>query len=626
VHEQEVRRIGFKPHLVGNARGHRHGGDAGGADQRIDGVFREPAHQASHEAAGGGSAHEGDQAQGDNAERLECQELLTGQLGADRESEKDGHDVDQGVRHGVGETRHRGTDFAGQVAEHQGSHQRHGAGKQQRAENQHNQREADLLHAGDMTELLHHDGALFFRDDRLHDGRLDDRHERHVGVGGHSHAAENLRGQLGCQPDGRRTVGAADDADGGGFAQTETDAGDGAQQQRAEESDENAELRRGAEQGGAGVGDQRTKVGHGADAHENQDREKTGLHAEFEEVVEIAARLQNAGGHGRHAVDHGADHFHVRGLGDVGIGHVGQQSAEADGQQQKRFKALDNREIDKTEADDDHEQLAHAVGNCAAQNFDRMTRNELAARFVIALLEIFGRVGFEEALDAGGGKEILNLFQCVAPVGAGSLRRSGIQGAAALSAGRRLFGSLGEAEHQSRREGQDCFFHVSVPKGVSSRRKTLSGSVAAGSDDGHQQIAGVDFIALAGMHGFDCAVARGLDGGFHLHHVERQKLVALMNAVAVADADAQNRSRNRGFDLALEELDALLLAGGGDKDILVAQIADAVVGEHLLRGRDALLGVAVVDVDGLLGGRLKPELLGGEFDDLRVRRAGGLPK
>ena len=117
-----------------------------------------------------------------------------------------------------------------------------------------------------------------------HDGRLDDRDQRHVGVGSHGDRSQELRlAQLGAQEDGGRAVRAADDGDGGSGLAVEAQ-GDG-----AEIGGENAELSCCAEQEAHGIGDQGTEVRHGPDAHEDQGRQDRPF-VKLEEIVQKSAR------------------------------------------------------------------------------------------------------------------------------------------------------------------------------------------------------------------------------------------------------------------------------------------------------------------------------------------------
>ena len=151
--------------------------------------------------------------------------------------------------------------------------------------------------------------------------------------------------------------------------------------------------RGGAEEGRAGVGDQRAEVGHRAHAHEDEDGEEAGVHAEVEGVIEEAARLD----HVAHRVQEG------RG-GDARVGDVGQQAAETDGQEQQGLELLDDGQVDQHQADDDHDQLAEAErqdrgGVRAGQ---RLGRGRRGCRILEG--EAHDAGGAPHAGDAAGGE------------------------------------------------------------------------------------------------------------------------------------------------------------------------------------------------------------------------------
>ena len=181
------------------------------------------------------SEAEGEQAEDHDVEGLGRQEGGTGHRCADGDAEEDRDDVHQGVLNGVGQALGDAA-LPPEVAQHQAADQRRGGGQEQDAEDRDHDGEDDLLGLGDRSGLGHDDGAFLFGRHQLHDRRLDHRDQRHVGVGRNGDGAEELRGELGGQVDGRGAVRAADDADGGGLRAGE------AQEVRAEEGEEHAEL------------------------------------------------------------------------------------------------------------------------------------------------------------------------------------------------------------------------------------------------------------------------------------------------------------------------------------------------------------------------------------------------
>ena len=168
------------------------------------------------------------------------------------------------------------------------------------------------------------------------------------------------------------TVRAADDADGAGFT------GIKAKQLRADEGDEDTQLRGRAHQKCGGVGDQGSEVRHRADAHEDQRRVDAQLYA----LVQV---VQQAAVGGLDAVAHGVGHFvqtignlshivagrHGRGLrgfqrieeGIAGVAHqtregqVGQQHTEGNRHEQQRLKLLHDSQIQQQAGDGDHHVL-----------------------------------------------------------------------------------------------------------------------------------------------------------------------------------------------------------------------------------------------------------------------------
>lgn len=99
------------------------------------------------------------------------------------------------------------------------------------------------------------------------------------------------RGQQSGDKNGRRTVRAADDADGAGFLTGE------AHKAAADKRDKNTELRRRAQQQALGIGDEGAEVRHGANAHENKAGINTQLHTEVEDVHQSRADRYVREGH-----------------------------------------------------------------------------------------------------------------------------------------------------------------------------------------------------------------------------------------------------------------------------------------------------------------------------------------
>ena len=141
----------------------------------------------------------------------------------------------------------------------------------------------------------------------------------------------------------------ADDADGRSKAQDQAviarrlGQNDGDQHQRKQERGENAELRRRAEEDHAGVLQKGRKVDHRANGDKNQHREQFIFDARVEQYRQKALRAQHTGrGAARDLIDH--------------RGQIGQDRAEADGQKQRGFIVLFDRQIDQHAGNDEHHQ------------------------------------------------------------------------------------------------------------------------------------------------------------------------------------------------------------------------------------------------------------------------------
>ena len=165
-----------------------------------------------------------------------------------------------------------------------------------------------------------------------------------------------FRRKLGGQVDGRGAVGTADDADGSGLGTCET------QKHRTEEGDKHAQLRGGAEKQTLGVGEQRTEVRHGTDAHEDQRGINAGLHTDVEEVKKAAV------GHdmpiavivGTGSVQKGFPQLRmVQGVvahADK-VAEVGEQTAEGNAAKQQRLELLHDPEVEQNKGNHDHDDV-----------------------------------------------------------------------------------------------------------------------------------------------------------------------------------------------------------------------------------------------------------------------------
>ena len=216
--------------------------------------------------------------------------------------------------------------------------------------------EDDLFGLGDFTALNHFHLAHLVRCHKLHDGRLNQRDQSHIGISRNGNRSEQFRRKLGGQVDGRGAVGTADDADGSGLGTCE------AQKHRTEEGDKHAQLRGGAEKQTLGVGEQRTEVRHGTDAHEDQRGINAGLHTDVEEVKKAAV------GHdmpiavivGTGSVQKGFPQLRmVQGVvahADK-VAEVGEQTAEGNAAKQQRLELLHDPEVEQNKGNHDHDDV-----------------------------------------------------------------------------------------------------------------------------------------------------------------------------------------------------------------------------------------------------------------------------
>ncbi len=334
MHEQEVGGILLLAHVLGHTGGHRHGGHAGGADQRIDLALCQHIHHVAQDQAAGGGQQEGGQAQRDNGQGLEGQEAGSGGLEAHGQAQRDGNDVDEGVLGGVGQALGNAA-LTEQVAQHKHTDQGGGVGNQQHHKDGHGDGEDDLLGLRHLAQLAHLDLAGLLGGQQLHQRRLDHGDQGHVGVSRNGNGRQELHRQFRSGQDGGRAVGAADDADGGGFS------GLKAQHQSHQEGGKDAQLSGGAQQQGGGVGQQGAKVRHRADSHKDNRRVDGVLNALIEHPHETYST----------AVRGGVIHRLVEQAGD---GQVGQQHTEGDGNQQQGLEALANAHVQQHTGDNQH--------------------------------------------------------------------------------------------------------------------------------------------------------------------------------------------------------------------------------------------------------------------------------
>ena len=167
--------------------------------------------------------------------------------------------------------------------------------------------------------------------------------------------------QLRSQENGSGAVGAADDANGGSLCAGEAHA------DSAEERGENAHLGGSAQQQGLGVGQQGAKVGHGANAHEDQAGVQRSLDTDVEDVQQTALAHNGAVG-----MVGGMTFGHEVGpqllIVQAGTGQVGQQAAESDAAQQQRLEFFHDGQVQQAAGDDNHHQVLPAALGSEAGN------------------------------------------------------------------------------------------------------------------------------------------------------------------------------------------------------------------------------------------------------------------
>ena len=181
MHEQEVGGVLLLAHVLSHTSGHRYGGHAGRTDEGVDLALGDNIHHVAQNQTARCGQQERGQAQDDDAASLEGQEALAHCLEAYGQAQGNGHDVDQRVLRGVGQTLGHAA-LTEQVAQHQHTNQRSRVGNQQHYENGHGDGEDDLLRLGHDAKLAHLYLAGLLGGEGLHQRGLNHRNQRHVGV------------------------------------------------------------------------------------------------------------------------------------------------------------------------------------------------------------------------------------------------------------------------------------------------------------------------------------------------------------------------------------------------------------------------------------------------------------
>ena len=274
MHQQEVLAVGLETYLIGHTGCHRHGRNTGRTNQRVDRIFGECVHQLRHEYTCSGTDHKGNQTQNDDRQGAAIQEGIRAHFVTNGQAEEDGHDVDQGVLGSIAQTLHN-TGFFHQVTEAEHTQQRSSRRQQYGDQHQYSNREDDFFTFRDGAQLAHGNLTLRFAGQRLHDRRLNQRHQRHVGIRGYRNRTQQFRSQFRCNKDRRRAIRTTNDTDCCSLLNGKVHQTGIGQQNRTGNRTKDTKLSSSTEQQGLRVSQQRTKVRHRAHTHEDQQRSNT---------------------------------------------------------------------------------------------------------------------------------------------------------------------------------------------------------------------------------------------------------------------------------------------------------------------------------------------------------------
>ena len=178
-----------------------------------------------------------------------------------------------------------------QVAKHEEAHQCHRSGGHQPGDNRYYNGEQDPHSPGDALGLVGHaQAAVLLRGDQLDGKGLDDGDQRHIGVGRYGNGPNVVGAQRLRHQQRGWAVRRADNSDGGGILQVET------QQHCNDDSEEDARLSRRTAQEQLRVSQQGTEVDHGPNADEQQQGHSlAGLNARLKEPLNDAGGLPHPG-------------------------------------------------------------------------------------------------------------------------------------------------------------------------------------------------------------------------------------------------------------------------------------------------------------------------------------------
>ncbi|MPM95154.1 hypothetical protein SDC9_142305 [bioreactor metagenome] len=153
--------------------------------------------------------------------------------------------------------------FPEQVAQHQHADERRRIRNQQDYHHRHHNGKQNFLRFRHLAQLLHLDRAFLLGGHRPHNGRLDQRDKRHIGVGRDGNGRQIGDGQPRGTEDCGGAVCPADDRDSRRHRRFE------AQGKRQQKGCKNPQLRARPHQHGRGAGNQGAEVGHGPNAQKN---------------------------------------------------------------------------------------------------------------------------------------------------------------------------------------------------------------------------------------------------------------------------------------------------------------------------------------------------------------------
>ena len=360
MHEKEVGRIFLLTDLLGNTCCHRNGGNTCGTDERVDLVLGgNEVHQLCEQNAACRTETECDNTHDDDLDGVKIQEVGSNGGCTDGDTEEDGDDVHQFVLCGLAET-FADTAFLPEVTEHQTADQRCCGRNEEGNEDGNNDREQDLFGLGNGAERGHLDQTLFLGGEELHDRRLDDGNERHVGVSRNSDRTEQIGEENGGGVDRGRTVSTADDTDGSSSFLRETE------EDTADKGCENTDLSRCTEEQGLRICDQRSKVCHCTDTDEDQTGVNTSLDSDVK-VVEQTAVCKDCAVVVIICMTFGHEVVPQVCVVHFCAGQVGKKHTECDTEQQKRFKLLDDRQVHEQQRNENHNQVAPGVAEIGKQ-------------------------------------------------------------------------------------------------------------------------------------------------------------------------------------------------------------------------------------------------------------------